>query len=324
MKPWAAAIILAVAGLAGRSVVARPAVAKAPVTLADLLQREGIEYQVTRAADLGKPVTSGEVLDTAKVRIVATYVAEERILGDRVYVFRRAKPAGTWRTAEVRWPRDSPTACHGGSITRIVEAGGFLYLDGHLGPSSACTMVLDRKLALYDTWPGWPKAALADGRVVFEASQSHTRFGFRGELSLYDPKTRRSIAFHPPQPVPALRRAYLAKFRAVCARCCGETVPQDCGAVFLGRNHPCDPDQFSSSIGEVVVNDDTGAFAFKDRFEDLAGNREVVYVYRRPRQRRGGAFEFREIAADPGEPGYGVPLASLLTAERLRAIFAVE
>ena len=321
MKPWAAAVVLAVAGLAGRPAGARPAAVAGPVTLADLLQREGITYRVTRAADLAKPVTSGDVLDTAKVRIVATYVAEGGILGDRVYVFRRAKPQGTWRAAEVRWPRDSRTACHGGSITRIVEAGGFLYLDGHLGPSSACTMVLTRELALYDTWPGWTVATLRDGRVVFEASQSHTRYGYRTELSLYDPGNRRSRVFYPPRPVPALRRAYLEKFRAVCARCCGETVPQDCGAVFLGRNHPCDPERFASSIGEVVVNDATGSLAFKDRFEDVAGNREVVYVYRR---RRGGALDFREIGADPGEPGHGVPLAGFLTADRLRAIFAVK
>jgi hypothetical protein len=69
-----------------------------------------------------------------------------------------------------------------------------------------------------------------------------------------------------------------------------------------------------------VVNDDTGALAFTDRFEDVAGNREAVYVYRR----RGGALEVREIGADPGEPGHGVSLASFLTEDRLREIFAVK
>src|SRR5436305_8944314 len=138
MKKSAPALLMTAACLLGRPAVA----ATGTETLRELLAREHIDFQVTRSEDLDKPVSSGDVLDTAGSRIIATYVAEGHFLGDRVYVFRLAKPQGTWRAAEVRWPEISDTSCQGGSILAIRAVKGFLYLDGHINPSASCTMVL--------------------------------------------------------------------------------------------------------------------------------------------------------------------------------------
>jgi len=111
MKSTTPALLLAAACLLGR-----PAFAETGAeTLRQLLAREHLDFQVTRGEDLDKPVSSGDTLDTAETRIIATYVPENGLLGDRVYVFRLAKRQGTWRAAEVRWPKSSDTLCQGGA-----------------------------------------------------------------------------------------------------------------------------------------------------------------------------------------------------------------
>ncbi|HEY2293624.1 MAG TPA: hypothetical protein VGM86_23205 [Thermoanaerobaculia bacterium] len=242
-----------------------------------LLAREHIDFQVTRGEDLDKPVSSGDTLDTADTRIIATYVAEGGLLGDRVYVFRLAKPQGTWRAAEVRWPEKPETGCQGGSILKIRSVKGFLYLDGHINPSASCTMVLTDNLKLHDTFYGWPVTQFQDGRVVYEHSEMHFAPTFYVELSIYDPMSRRSRQIYPPSPATPLRRQYIEKTKVAYERCCVDHPPADCGGAFANRNHHCDPELFDNSIGEITVNDADDSITFKARFDDIAGSAEVIY-----------------------------------------------
>jgi hypothetical protein len=308
------ALLLAAACLLGR-----PAFAETGRrTLAELLARERIDFQITHSEDLDKPVIDGDVLDTLETRVVATYVVEGNRESDRLYVFRRAKPQGNWKSAEVRWPESSDTSCRGGSITDIAAANGFLYLTGHINPSAACTMVLTEKLALQDTLYGWPVARFQDGRIVYQHSEIHFAPTHYAELSIYDPVSRRSRQIYPPSPAPPLRRQYIEKVRAAYERCCVDHPPADCGGAFAVRNHHCNPELFENSIGEVIVNDATDSLAFRARFEDIAGEDEAVYFFRHLRE---GAPEVREIWAGAHMPGITHPLGDYLTAGFLSALF---
>jgi hypothetical protein len=288
------ALLLAALGLLGR-----PAFADTGTeTLRELLAREHIDFQVSHGEDLERRAIDGGVLDTPETRIVATYVLEGNRESDRLYVFRQAKPQGSWRAAEVRWPESSDTSCQGGSIIKIRAVNGFLYLDGHVTPSASCTMVLTESLTLHDTLLGWPVAYFRDGRVVYQHSEPHFAPTHYAELSIYDPVSRRSRKIYPPSPATPLRRQYIEKTRTAYARCCADHPPADCGGAFAVHNHHCDPELFENSIDKVTVNDAGDSLTFKARFEDIAGTSEVIYSFSHLRK---GKPKVRETPA--GHPG---------------------
>ncbi|HEY0511295.1 MAG TPA: hypothetical protein VGH73_05295 [Thermoanaerobaculia bacterium] len=263
-------------------------------TLAELLAGEQIDFQVPHSEDLGSPITNGDVLDTPETRIIATYAAN----GGRLYVFRRSKAQGSWRGAEVRWPEASETACKGGSITDIAVANGTIYLTGHINPSAACTLVLAETLEAQDTLYGWPVAQFQDGRIVYQHSEIHFAPTHYAELSIYDPVKRQHHQLYPPKPETPLRRHYLERVRAAYARCCVDHPPAACGSEFSNHNHPCNPEFFESSLGEVVVDDATDSLTFRVRYEDIVGTEDVMYVVRHLRE----APEVRETAAAGQRP----------------------
>jgi hypothetical protein len=310
MKIWVA---LALACLLGR-----PASAE---TLAELLARERIQFKVTRGADLARRASSGEVLDTPEIRIVATYAVEGHLLDDHLYVFRLAKARGTWSGAEVRWPKSSKTDCTGGSITRIVEANGYIYLAGHLNPSAECTMVLTKSLALSATLDGWPVAHFADGRIVYEHSEPHFAPTHYAELSIYDPVRRRERQIYPPKPESPLRRQYREKVGIAYARCCADHPSGDCGGSFANRNHHCDPELFNNSVDKVVVSDATDSLAFTALFDDIVDEKpRVTYVFRHLKT---GKPAYRERRSRDLERRFGKrSLADYLKPRLLRALFA--
>src|SRR5262249_7287863 len=96
-----------------------------------------------------------------RARVIATYVDNGGILSDTLYVFRLDKLLQQWNAAELKWPTQSakgsrgPAPCQGGSIIRIAQSNHFIYLDGHVTPSAACTLVITQELQYYDTVYGW-------------------------------------------------------------------------------------------------------------------------------------------------------------------------
>jgi hypothetical protein len=306
--------------LAGACLLGRPAFAETDAgrgTLAELLARERINLQVPRRQDLGKTISDGADLDTTDARIVATYVDSGSIFDD-LYVFRRDKTQGSWRVAEVHWPGDSETACRGGSITRLIAANGYIYLAGHINPSAECTMVLTEKLELQGTLYGWPVAQFQDGRIVYQHSEIHFAPTHYAELSIYDPAKRRHQPLYPPKPEPPLRKIYRERVRVAYERCCVDHPQPDCGPIFAGHNHHCNPELFENSVGEVVVNDATDSLAFTAQFDDIAGKDEVIYFFRHLRE---GTPEHREVWTGDGQTGFHRPLAGYLTADLLSALF---
>jgi hypothetical protein len=310
------ALLLTAAGLLAGPSFAE--IGKGGETLAGLLARERIDLPIPRKEDLAKLITSGDELETAETRIVATYVEEGDRPGDRLFVFRRAKAQGSWRAAEVRWPAGSEDACGGRSITEINVVHGYIYLTAHLTPSADCTLVLTEDLEPRDTLYGWPVAHFQDGRVVYEHSQIHFAPTHYAELLIYDPVTRRQKLLYPPKPETQERKIYREQVRVAYERCCVEHPAASCGPVFAGRNHHCDPDLFENSVGEVVVNDAMDSLAFTAQFDDIVGKDGAIYFFRHLRD---GTPEVREIWTGDIQTGAHRLLGAYLTADVLNALF---
>src|SRR5207244_11877711 len=102
-----------------------------------------------------------------------------------------------------------------GSAVRGRKAGGMLLSATHANPSAGCTLVRAEDLAVRDVLSGWPMAAFADGRIVYQRSQPHFVAVHPLEVSIYDPRSRTHRAIYPPRPPPPLRLEHMRKIQAL-------------------------------------------------------------------------------------------------------------
>jgi hypothetical protein len=140
------------------------------------------------AEDLGREITSFDVLDDPQVFVIAYYIveADARLHDLRIRAF--DKSTRRWRYAV----HDSV-----GSVLKIVRTGDFLYVSGHAGPSAAPTLALNRQLEVQRTLDGWIKIVLDDGRLIFHRSMRHFQPTHAGVLAIYDPRTNVERTFYP-------------------------------------------------------------------------------------------------------------------------------
>ena len=107
--------------------------------------------------------------------------------------------------------------------------------------------------------PGWIRATLPDGRILFEHNEVHFAPTHPASLWLFDPASVTSHAFYPTSPEQPVRRAYVERVRGIYARL-GEDWMRT-------HNHHGDPERFDSRIDDpIVTSADGGAVAFVTRF----------------------------------------------------------
>lgn len=298
-------------------------------TLGDLLKREGIHFEITKLADLGKQLTSGVAVDSNRARVIATYVDDGGRFSNTLYVFRFDKLLQSWNAAELKWPTQSANGslgsapCQGGSIVRIEQANNFIYLDGHITPSASCTLVVTQELQYYDTVYGWVVGVFANDAVVYEHSQIHFAPTHFVEMSIYNPSKRTHRKIYPAKPYQRVRQRHITRVKAAYARCCRNAPPKNCGGYFEVRNHHCNAELFDNSLkDQVVINDATDSLTFLAVFDDIVAEKlEVVYVYRSVT--RGKRVEYREFLLSDLQRKYGsLPIGKYLDSVMLRKIFA--
>ncbi len=266
--------------------------AVAPVaaeSLGDALREHGVK--AGRGMSLGTQITSYAVLDDAK-RFVIAYFEDQggNALVAPLYISRLDRASGRWAHAALdeRSMRAASPGCLG-SVLSVRPAGPALLVETHINPSASCTFVLGRDLRIEDVIFGWPLAIFAAGLVVYEHSQPHFFAVHPLELSLYDPRTRKSVALYPPAPAPPRRAGYTDKVRVAYTEAwCRE------------QNHPCRPERFDERLdGPVAIDEKARGLAFMVTFDDraLPGMAAgAVYVYRRIGDP--GPTQVKELAPD--------------------------
>jgi hypothetical protein len=258
-------------------------------SLGDVLRDHGIK--AGQGMSPGTRITSYSVLDDARQFVIAYYEQQGgSALAAPLYISRLDRASRRWAHAALdeRSIRAAGPGCLG-SVLSIQPAGTALLVETHINPSASCTLVLGGNLRIEDVIFGWPLAVFAPGLVVYEHSQPHFFALHPLELSLYDPRTRTSVALYPPAPPPPLRADYVAKVRVAYTE-----------AWCRAQNHPCEPERFDERLdGQVAVDEKSRALAFRVAFDDralpgiAAG---AVYVYRRLGD--GRPVQVRELAPD--------------------------
>lgn len=291
-------------------------------TLGDLLAEVEVPLDAFPAQMLALEVQSYAALDDDRAYLLAGYVGDDAALPDRPTLWHYDRVRERWSLIElplVTADGDDLSVC-AGSVLHVARHGERLFLRTHLSPSATCELILDAELRLVDALFGLVVAGLPDGSVIYRHSQVHFASVRPLELSRFDPDSGRRLALYPPlPPYSELRDLHLReRTRALAAL----------GSGWCNRtNHPCTPLPFDATIvGEVAVSSGGDALAFavaldRSMVAPDAEARTLVHILY-PLDGR-GLPDHRELALDAVPTVAGEPdLASLLTSERLRELFA--
>jgi hypothetical protein len=258
-------------------------------SLGDILREHGVT--AGQGMSLDTPITSYSVLADAKRFVVAYYKNHSgNALVASLHISRLERASGRWTHAALdeRSVRKAAPGCLG-SVLSVQPAGEALLVETHINRSASCTFVLSRDLEIDDVVFGWPLAVFGDGLVVYEHSQPHFFAVHPLEVSLYDPRTRKSVSLYPPVPPQPLRAAYVDKVRVAYTE-----------AWCRAQNHPCEAERFDERLeGPVAINEKARGLVFMVTFDDraLPGMTDgAVYVYRNIGDR--GPPQVKELAPD--------------------------
>jgi hypothetical protein len=165
-----------------------------------------------------------------------------------------------WRSATL--PRRHRNRNHRwdvGTFDDLRRGDRHFYLEAHLNPSAATTLVLTDALTVESAVDGWLVAALPRGDFLFEHSAIHFAPTHSAEIWLYSSGTRTSRPIYPKAPYGPVRAAYIDTVRAVYERLGPDWMRE--------HNHHGDPQQFDSALlPPVLVSERGNIAAFLTRF----------------------------------------------------------
>ena len=256
-NPWVLALAIFV------SLFGSTALGQQNETLADVLAHNSIPSDAAAIPRLRSSITSYGMLNDPHQFVIAYYLArEDAELDFPLFLSRLDKRTGEWRNAELKDVKVSDTDETGGgaftsdclgSVTDIQQRGDRYYLNLHWNPSAGCLLILYDDFTVDNSLPGWDVAFLK-GTVLWEHNMVHFASTNPAQLWLYDLASRRSGRVYPQARDP-LRDQFKRRLAAV--------IDQDKCRKY---DWSCDPDQFSSDVEAVEVNEQTAAFAVQIGF----------------------------------------------------------
>jgi len=292
MRARAIALLMAVFFLAGGGTCLA-------ATLEEVLKGRGVDTTGLGRERLARRITSFASLDAADVFLIAYYTEEgSGRLADSLHIDLQQKREARWIACELR--RDeSQGVIFGGSVLEIIRSGGFLYLHTHVNPSASYTLVLRAELEYHASLNGWPLAVFPDGLLIFQNSQVHFAPTHYTEISVFDPRTKRTWLAYPRRPYQPVRLAHIAKVRAAYEKR-GEKW-------FREHQHHGNPELFDNyRRGEAPANSATRAVAFRIAFDNTD---TWEYAEKLAFERFGGlarGLQDVTISPRPAESAYGL------------------
>ncbi len=233
-------------------------------TLGEVLKGRGCDTTGLDRGRLARRITSFASLDDAEVFTIAYYPDDgSGRLGDSLYIDLFNRSQRSWLSREIQ--RGGPEAegreIFGGSVLGISRSRDFFYLNTHVDPSAGYTLILTADLRNFATIYGWPLAVFPDGLLIFQNSEVHFAPTHYAEVSVFDPRTKRSWLVYPRKPYEQVRLEHIAQVRAAYEKR-GEEW-------FKAHNHHGNAELFDSFLrGEVAMNSPTRAVAFRIAYDN--------------------------------------------------------
>ena len=295
-------------------------------TLADVLRHESVLPPVT-IPHLDSRITSYATLNNDQEFLIAYYLDNPRNeLRFPLLVTSLDKHSGKWRHAELTGIKVQvfEGADHQiqddclGSVLDTSRHGDEYFLNLHFNPSAGCLLILNRDLTVRHTLAGWPVAFFKSGAFAWISDMVHFSDVHAQTLFLYDPATDKSQQIYPQKNDP-IRDDFSTRLeKAINKKQCTE------------NNWACEPNQFTTEIESVEVNDESHALGFHAAFEtegflareetDDSGqwhDDDYVYLF------QFNPLRWREFSIYDLRPKFGTDsLKELLTPETLKRVFS--
>jgi hypothetical protein len=233
-------------------------------TLREALVENGIEPQGLDASRLDRKIASYSSLHDAGVFVIAYFPdGGSGRVGEALSVDLRDKTQNAWRSREFRREGGEGVSGpnFGHSVTGVWRRQEFLYLDTHVNPSASYTLVLTTKLDYLTTVHGWPLAIWPDGLLIYQNSEVHFAPTHYTEISVFDPRQKRTWLIYPRKPYQPLRAQHVEKVRAAYQKRGEEWFRQN--------NHHGNPELFDNYLsGQVAANPSSRAVAFRIAYDN--------------------------------------------------------
>ena len=291
--------------------------------MADVLKEEHIPFPPASIPHLNASITSYAVLNDSNEFLIAYYLADPitNTLKPPLYLTRYGKNTGQWQHVALdptRVEKLTQSPYGFGSVLNVVHSGKRYYLDLHWNPSAGCLLILNENLMPEDALLGWPRGWFRSGAVLYTRNMIHFADVHPETLWLYDPETHESQQLYPEQDDP---------FRTAFSDRLAKVINNDQCRI---KNWGCDPQDFTTELGDVDVNDTTHSVAVQVTFEsegfvdrEVAENSdewnpdEYIYVYQLQ------PFRWREFRREELKQKFGTEIPKqLLEPKNIEKVFA--
>ncbi|HEY6412511.1 MAG TPA: hypothetical protein VIX42_02415 [Edaphobacter sp.] len=142
-----------------------------------------------------------------------------------------------------------------GSALNISEKGGLIVIHTNISPSAECALILTSDLNFVAGLGGWVLATI-DGNLIFEENTIHFAPTHPAQICAYNLRQKKLTSIYPAE-TDAARTQFSAELHnhMASSKWCNE------------QNNPCDPENFSTNIEHITVNESHRSFAFDARMD---------------------------------------------------------
>lgn len=232
-------------------------------TLADVLTAHKIPVNVFSADEQRQPITSFAVSANNSPFLLAYYDDDGSGMLPRVlHVIRYNQKYGKLRRIDLHGKDVSLRGFSSGSVMeqvsnecmgsalRISEKDGFITIDTHINPSAGCVLILKSDLTFHAGLWGWTLARIG-GNILLEGNTIHFASTYPSSLFIYDLRQKHLIPIYPAKN-DVKRQEFSAELQ--------KHLPSDQWC--RESNNPCNPENFSTDISHVTVNQRGHSFEF--------------------------------------------------------------
>jgi hypothetical protein len=226
-------------------------------TLGDALTKRGVPLDGLPPSDRSRPIMSYAESKDEEPYLVAYYDDDgSGMLQSPLHVLRYDNAAGLERTDLIgadgpfSGVMHEPNSQCFGSVLEIQQTAALIYIETHINPSAGCVLVFSQELKFKVALEGWVLGMM--GRIIIlHGNEVHFTDTHPSSVAVYDLQSDKLTQVYPPKDDPR-RKAFSA---ALASR-----LPEERWC--RQENKACDPETFTSNIGDVTADDLAHSFSF--------------------------------------------------------------